>query len=755
MKSKRVKLLLRTVCIVLTCIIVGAVVFHVSGNERYFAGEAEAYYQALCNAGFPEDYAAALTELHLLHPTWEFVPLKVSQTQPLYTWSYVIAQETNEIDNNLISADESQIPYRHPLYKDVFDAGHYPASVEAVKYFMDPRNFLNEADIFQFYDLSSYENVSLEAVEAILASTFMENTYLENGMTYAEYFLAVGRELSVSPIYLAVKARQEQGSGGTSPIISGSCGTLLNQYYQNNTQYSEHGNAILSPSDGHSESELLALNGLYNVFNVGAKGNGLFSIYYNAMKRAQTGTDVMREAWGSPEWNTVWKSIYGGAYSIKASYIDRYQNTIYLQKFNVDSRSDRNFWGQYMQNVGGALTEGRTLYTSFASIGALDGKCTFLIPVYAGMSSEPSNDPAFGTCSYLAKATNKFTYSGELNAPVQTIDSMHALYLTQKIAVGGTLSLTGTFSHSYGISQLEYQWDGTGDWISCSDDGTLNLSLPVNFSENTSHILVIRGRAAYDHGDSAKKSNYNFLCAVVYVDVLPPPRATLTVKDRDAISTLTLTQGTHFQLPTNSSADFIGWHSSDNALLPAGAAAILYDDLTYQSLYLDMQQMNGAALIFSDGAVKLRFSAAIEQGLLATLQGHALPVRFFATVTSADTTQTLDVTLLETPVEAYDKEWIMMRADTDALSYADYGTAYTVSFYAEIRYDDGGERVLLCGVSEPFSRSATEVARAALADTGADYSPALRSRLRQIAFQLPMMTERTDSVYENAWLLQR
>ncbi len=732
MKSKRVKILLRTVCVLLTLVMVGAVVFHVSGNERYFEGEAEAYYQSLCNAGFPEDYAAALTELHLLHPSWEFVPLMITKAHPLYTWSYVIAQETKEIDNNLISSDVSQIPYRHPLYSDVFDAGHYPASVEAVKYFMDPRNFLNETDIFQFYDLASGADVRIEAVEAVLASTFMENAVLENGKTYAEYFLEVGRALSVSPIYLAVKARQEQGTDGSSPVIMGSCGTLLNGYYQNNTQYSEYGNAILAPSEGHTKAELLQFNGLYNIFNVGASGNGLFSIYYNAMKRAQSGTEAMEVAWGSAEWNTVWKSIYGGAYSIKTSYIDRYQNTIYLQKFNVDSRSDRNFWGQYMQNVGGALTEGRTLYTSFASIDALDSTCTFLIPVYGCMPSQSSADPARGTCSYLAKATDKYTYNANLTAPVQKSDSNQALYLTQQIASGGTLSLTGGVSHSYGISHLEYQWDGAGDWTPCSYGGALNLSLSVDFSENTLHILVIRGRAAYDHGNSAKKSNYNFLCAVVYVEVVSPPKATLSIKDRDTFSAITLPQGSKFYLPVNDHASFIGWHASDNALLPSGSAAILYDNLTYQSLYLDMQQMNGAALIFSDGAVQLRFSTAIEKTLLQTLQELALPVRFFATVTADGVTQTVDTTLQNVPVTAYEKEWVMMRADTAPLTPNDYNSEYTVAFYAVCRYDDGSERVLLCGVSESFSRSAVTVAHAALADPEANYSPSLSEQLQQI-----------------------
>jgi hypothetical protein len=50
----------------------------------------------------------------------------------------------------------------------------------------------------------------------------MEDAMLENGKTFAEYFLEIGQALDINPVYLAVKARQEQGvlgngdSGGSA-----------------------------------------------------------------------------------------------------------------------------------------------------------------------------------------------------------------------------------------------------------------------------------------------------------------------------------------------------------------------------------------------------------------------------------------------------------------------------------------------------------------------------------------------------------
>lgn len=731
MKNKRFLPLIRFSCVVLILVLVGTLVFHVSGNARYFEGDAEDYYQSLVSAGFPEDYAVALTELHLLHPTWEFVPLLVTKENEDYTWDYVIYKEIEDPSNNLIGADESYIPYRHPLHAGIYDAGSYPASVDAVRYFMDPRNFLNETDIFQFYDLTSGADTTLQAVEAILESTFMENAVLENGSTYATYFLELGEELGISPLYLAVKARQEQGVNGTSPVIGGACGTLLNDYYQNNTQYSEAGNAVLAPSDGHSSSELLALDGYYNIYNVNASGNGLFSIYYNAMKRAQSGTDALADTWGSPSWDTVWKSIYGGAYTIKASYIDRYQNTVYLQKFNVDSRSDRNFWGQYMQNVGGALTEGRTLYTSFASVGALDSTCRFVIPVYEGMPISASPDPANGNCSYLAAAPQKYTYTVSIEDPVIKNETGSAIYMTQRIASGGILEISGEVSHSYGVAGMEYQWDGNGEWIPFSNDGMLALSLPVDFSEGTSHILVIRGCADYRHNVSAKKSNYNFLCAVIYVDVVETPKAKLTLQNGESSTTITLAVGTEFYLPDADTEQMIGWNGSDDTLLPASSAAILQEDITYQSLYLTSERLDGAALILSEGAVQLRFSAVIEQSCFDALQALPVPQELYAVVTANGESMTLPVYQKQT-VRAYDRDWMLLYADTEPLDKTDFETAYSVSFYAKLTYSDGSERCMPLSNTPPSARSAIEVASAALADTEESYSPTLQKALQSI-----------------------
>ncbi len=732
MKRKSKKLVWALVSIALIACLIGGVVLVVSGNTRYFEGEAEVYYQELLAAGFPEDYARPLTELHLLHPEWDFTPLLITEGNALYRWDYVIKEETKEADTNLISGAEDYRAYRHATNKETYDSGYYQASKAAVEYFMDPRNFLNETDIFQFYDLSSAHSVGLDEVEAVLVGTFMADATLENGKTFAEYFLEVGQALAVNPVYLAVKARQEQGVEGVSPVLGGVCGSLLASYYENGTQTSEDGNKILAPTEGHTLDELSALDGYYNLFNIKASGNGLFSIYYSAMERAVSGTEHMAEVWGSPSWNTLWKSLYGGAYTIKTSFIDRYQNTIYLQKFNVDSRAaDRNFWGQYMQNVAGSLTESRTLFGAFASSGVLDGHCSFVIPVYAGMPNKTCADPAGGRCSYLATATDKYDRATFFSNPIlQT--STDTIYDTVRVYAEDSLRLRGIVTHSYGVRGVEYRWD-EGEWRSLCEGDKFDITLPITYTEGTSHILTLRTLADYDHSDSAKKSNCTVLSAVFYVNVVERPQINISIENHENTITTLHRAGTDFTLPVCVEENFVGWYGSDNTLMPSGGVISPEEDITYTALYMRFEQMRGAALVFPEDETHLRFYAAAEAATLEKLASSDAAVFFFATVVNEDGTEaSTPVTFGEIDF-AFDTAWQTLSADTQALGEDTYHTNYSMRFWALCTYSDGSVQA-----SAPdgiyCQRSAAEVAQAALADTTVQYDSAIVEHLTQIVF---------------------
>lgn len=717
-KSKLVWLSLLLV-FVTVCSVAAGMTFRTNASDRYFSGEAEVYFQGLMKEGFPESYATALTELHLLHPEWNFTPLLITRQKSSYTWNYVVGEECKS-DNkgteprNLISASDAYAAYRDPGNSKKYDSDKYQASREAVAYFMDPRNFLNEADIFQFLDLSVADQMTGQLVETVLSGTFMENCVLENGKTYAENFAECGSRIGINPVFLAVKARQEQGVRGTSQVLTGKAGTLLWDYYRNGTQVSSSGNSVLAPSEGFTEEELLALDGYYNLYNVSASGNGLFRIYYNAMKKAREGTPAFAAEWeDSPSWNTIWKSLYGGAYLLKTRYIDRFQPTVYLQKFNVDSRAgDRNFWGQYMQNVSGALTEGRNFYTAFAEADVLDHAYTFLIPVYAGMPSEASHDPANGQCEYLSPATSRFSYTVTVSAPFHASSSSSPLYLEQELRPGNRLSIGGAVSHDYGVRGLEYRWDA-GDWVSCAENGALKLSLPADFSEGSSHILVIRGNAAF--GDR-QKSNRHFLCAVIYVRITAPKTAKLTIATGETRQEMNLLTGTAFSLPVCKDSGFAGWLSSAGAFLPSGGSDILERDTVYTARFCQLRTLAGASVSLH-GAARLRFYAVPDPDSLTLFRQFPANVSFFAFAKDR-----------EIPVKVSGEDPFLLVAD---VAVTDPLATYDVRFGIRLRYSDGTTSVILSEESSG-ARSAAAVAELALADETAALSDSEVSYLRQL-----------------------
>ena len=696
-----------------------------SGNERYFSGAAERYCQDLIAKGFPNDYAVALTELHLLHPNWEFIPLLITEQKSTYNWNYVIDRETEDGELNVIYKSDTYAPYHHPLNKEIYDNGYYQASRDTVEYFMDPRNFLNEVDVFQFYTLSGNSSATKKQVEAVLAGTFMEESKLENGLTYAEYFMELGKEFDINPIFLAAKVRQEQGTAGTSPIISGVCGTKLHEFYINQTEKSENGSAVLPPTIGSfQDNELLSLNGYYNPFNVGATGTGLFKIYYNAMKRAQTGTPEKADEWGNGgAWNTQWKALYGGAYFLKKNYIDRYQSTVYLQKFDVDGRSESNFSHQYMTAVFGAMGEGRSLYQSFASLDALDSPASFLIPVYADMPDTICADPADGACSVTAQATKKYTYRSDITSPQRQVAENEPLYLTCDTHPNAMLKLAGVVTHSYRVEELEYSWNG-GEWQPASDGKNLNVSLFVDEPESSAHILVIRGRTCYEtSGNTPQTVNTYFLYAVIYVNVNTPPSVKLSFEVGNTLTEHTVYAGNEVTLPSCNATDFAGWYGSDGSFFPADTTLIVQNDIKFSAIFLDFQIAPGAAISTLDPSPSLRFSVFFrnsEYERLASTNTLSLSATMVAEETHTPVTNLQLCTV--TASNDLQKKLTRLDAYTDPLESSAYNTLYYAEFHITLSYTNGTERTMTLSTAS-FARSAKQVAQLALNDTQTDYAP--------------------------------
>ena len=107
------------------------------------------YTAFLIAEGFSEDYAEKLSVLRVLHPAWTFEPLDVTGlSEGRYTWDYVVGEEYSDHRRNLVPPAERYIHMRDPSDLSLYDTGWYAASRPAIEYMMDPRNFLDEVQIF-------------------------------------------------------------------------------------------------------------------------------------------------------------------------------------------------------------------------------------------------------------------------------------------------------------------------------------------------------------------------------------------------------------------------------------------------------------------------------------------------------------------------------------------------------------------------------------------------------------------------------
>ncbi len=361
-------------CVVLALLMVcGGLVFPCSCEEKCdICSDLE-------KRGFPDSWQEPLCALLLRYPLWEFQPLPVTalsrEQGKGYDFSYVVEQECQVTERNLVYAHGDYAPYRK-AGEAAFDSDYYPASAEAVAYFLDSRNFLSEEDIFQFLLLSETVFAEESVIERVFRQTVWEGWRSADGRSLSALLTQWGKAYGVNPLFAAVRLRQEQGAEG-SVLFWGKAGSLL-----------------LSQGDKRG----VGLDGIYNPFHVGASGKGEAAV---ALSGALHGEKM--------GWHTMEAGLEGGIAKLCQDYIKSYQNTLYLQKWNVDIRSvtpqggSRNFWGQYMQNIGGAKLEGRLLYQALAEAGLLEERLCFLIPVYEGMPLF-CPDPAMGACPAFAAA---------------------------------------------------------------------------------------------------------------------------------------------------------------------------------------------------------------------------------------------------------------------------------------------------------------------------------------------------------------
>ena len=145
--------------------------------------------------------------------------------------------------------------------------------------------------------------------------------------------------------------------------------------------------------------DLTGYEGYYNYYNIGAYATTEpGGAVVNGAKYAQWGRDWEGQEITDTEasyllpWTSVEKAIMGGAVWIATGYIDKGQNTLYFQKFDVLDDGTEKYNHQYAQNIMMAYSEGMRYYRSYDAIGMTDAAFEFIIPVYENMPE------AYGSC---------------------------------------------------------------------------------------------------------------------------------------------------------------------------------------------------------------------------------------------------------------------------------------------------------------------------------------------------------------------
>ena len=363
------------------------------------------------NLGFDDSYARKIAILKTIHPTWNFKKYQVNAT-----WDEVIAGETRYISTNLIDGSNTSLrntedgAYVNGVWTTFEGGNWYSASAQTVKFYVDPRNFLNDGHVFMFEQLSfNPETETVDAVQSMLNGTFMKGNafkYNENNekvdISYARTFIDSGSINGVSAVHLASRVIQEQGTNGSA----------------------------LSSGDNETYP------GYYNFFNINATGKTAQDIILNGLAHAK------KKGWNSP-----YASIVGGG-NLLQSYLKAGQDTLYLQKF--DFAGSTYYTNQYMQNVRAPYSESYSTYKAYVKNNLLDSSFTFSIPVFMGtMPDMTSLDISYNedstlkalkvsTCNLMPSFTPS-AYSYTCNIDKKTAD-----VTVTATANSGTSTVTGT-----------------------------------------------------------------------------------------------------------------------------------------------------------------------------------------------------------------------------------------------------------------------------------------------------------------------
>lgn len=240
--------------------------------------------------------------------------------------------------------------------------------------------------------------------------------------SYVDILMQAAQQSGVSPYVLASMILQEQGTQGRSESISGA-------------------------------------SGYYNFYNFEAyASNGMTAVQRGLWYASQSGS-YMRP------WDSVDKSIIGGACQYGQNYVQAGQDTFYLKKFNV--QGSNLYKHQYMTNVEAAAAEGAKMGTAYSET-MRQLPLRFKIPVYRNMPAQACVKPALDGSPNNKLSTlgvDGFTLSPSFDRDTESYDvsvnSSVSSVVLRASAVDSTAQIRGAGTVSLNASVTEVKVDVT------------------------------------------------------------------------------------------------------------------------------------------------------------------------------------------------------------------------------------------------------------------------------------------------------
>lgn len=413
--------------------------------EELHASAADQSFESYLNAqGFPESYKPYLRELHEENPNWIFTAQHTG-----LDWSYVLDEECL-LGRNLVHAEapDSWKSCEKGAYDPLnnywygLDGTWVAASREIIAYYLDPRNFINDDYIFMFENQSYNPDVhTISGVRAILNGTFMSESFTTPDTywtyDYAQTFMDAAAASGVSPYHLASRCRNEQGVNGAPQSL----GTVK------------------------------GFENYFNFFDIQAYYTSTMTAGEMACLFAQSeDPDYMLP------WTNQYKSIVGGSIYLGDGYINKEQDTLYLQKFDVFDGGNGLFYHQYMTCVFGQANEALEMRNAYSD-DVLASALEFKIPVYDNMPSDPCVSPSSSESS-----NNNLLYRFDAITPDGT-DMLMDFYrytYTYDFSVGSDVSYLMLYPFTY------------------SDEATVSGAgyVALDYGKNTIYVTVTAGSGA-------------------------------------------------------------------------------------------------------------------------------------------------------------------------------------------------------------------------------------------------------------------